>query len=410
MKKTRSPKPVTPLSAASWTAKAMAKRRKVVPETELPEFIFFCDETGNSGRKFFDPEQPIYAEGGWIIPAGRVADARTIVAEAERHAHFGPLTKGSRLKRSPAGLAYIADVATQLSAFARPFIYMVEKRYAVCAKAVETFFDPAYNPSVHPAETRHPEMRQARAELFYASDPALLQQFAGAYREQDAGGIVETGKEWRDFFLEQGNVPFALGIDAALPGLEDDLATEFATITSSRLPRGYDTLNLPALVRVFQLIDEALPNAAILHDECASFESVYTHCFNRFRRANPDRIDFPDGRSHSIGFRGLTSLQYGRSEAEPLLRAADYLVAACVEYARVTWNREQPGRELRACMAQMLGPINRGARQRTRGDRSVPQLAEMFASEEWTHRVFSRQFRKPAPRRIGRGKAERREE
>jgi hypothetical protein len=38
-----------------------------MPRSDLPRFTVFCDETGNSGTRFFSPDQPAYAEGGWFV-------------------------------------------------------------------------------------------------------------------------------------------------------------------------------------------------------------------------------------------------------------------------------------------------------------------------------------------------------
>ncbi len=373
-------------------AGAIGHPRVLADHNFAAEHVFFCDETGNSGSKFFGPEQPVYAEGGWILPVARIAEASAAVVELEKSAGFDPATKGSQLKRSAFGLNHIARMAAMLSALGRPFLYVVEKRYAVCAKAVETFFDPAYNPVVTPSETFVPQLRQQRAEIFYSSDSVLIAAFAAAYRERDAQGVAEAGEAWRDYFMEQGCVPFAVELDQSLRHIEEHVADEFAAFRSERMPRGYDSLNLPALVRVFQLVDEAFPRVEIVHDECATFETVYRHAFQRLRQATPQRIEYHDGRVHTLGFDRLQSLRFARSQDEPLVRAADCLVAVCVEFARVMVRREKPSRDLQDCAGLLIGPHHGDAIALRSGADRVTQLAEFFAADVWLSAVFGRAF------------------
>jgi hypothetical protein len=46
----------------------------------------FCDETGSTGSRFFDLEQPVYVEGGWFVArknVSRVAQAAVAAEQAQ---------------------------------------------------------------------------------------------------------------------------------------------------------------------------------------------------------------------------------------------------------------------------------------------------------------------------------------
>jgi hypothetical protein len=91
----------------------------------------FCDETGNSGSKFYAPDQPVYAEGGWLVAHADRAQLEATILEIEQQFRFTPKTKGTRLKDSAPGRAYFATVLATVSRAATPFFYLVEKKYFI---------------------------------------------------------------------------------------------------------------------------------------------------------------------------------------------------------------------------------------------------------------------------------------
>ena len=69
-----------------------------MPQSDSPLFTVFCDETGNSGSRFFSPEQPVYAEGGWYVREDQRAGLERAIVELEKDYGYNPQTKGTRLK------------------------------------------------------------------------------------------------------------------------------------------------------------------------------------------------------------------------------------------------------------------------------------------------------------------------
>jgi hypothetical protein len=109
----------------------------------------FCDETGNTGSRFLDPAQPIYAEGGWFVAHRHLNAVANAVVAAEQTLGAGATErKGAELVRGPRGQTLVRQVCEAVGkAGAVPFIIVVEKRYAVCTKIVETFLDPDLQPA-----------------------------------------------------------------------------------------------------------------------------------------------------------------------------------------------------------------------------------------------------------------------
>jgi len=350
------------------------------------EFTFFCDESGNSGSRFYYPAQPIYAEGGWIVPAETRDELRTEILRLEKESGYTPSTKGTALKGSPKGRAYMLRVIDACSQRAIPFISLVEKRYAICAKAVETYYDPVYNPAVSPHETWDPERRQERAQMLYGGPEELVAAFAEAFRTRDAKGVRAVGERWADYLDGAGKRVDAEELRRCLPDIEVNVAREFEAFAAPETLRGYDSLNMPILHQVFQTIEQNVPECEIVHDECASFEPVYKHVFELTKNADPAVMVMKDGRQHVYGFQNIKGLSFGDSEIEPLLRAADYLVAACVEFGRSAFERRPIDATIAKIAYPAIGGIIVWALSQQHGLKPMPKVGEIFASEDWVGR------------------------
>lgn len=350
------------------------------------DYIFYCDETGNSGSRFYFPDQPIYAEGGWIVPEHERSALMSRIAAMEAEAGYTPKTKGTSLKKSPTGRAYMRKVCEECAKHAIPFIYLVEKRYAVCAKAVETYFDSQYNPSVPHQEGWDPEKRQVRAQMFYDGPEQLIAEFAEAFRCNNAAEIKNVGLKWKEYFQSSGLSKEADELAAVLPEIEKNISAEFEVLKGPDALRGFDSLNMPALAQVFQTVEQNVPPCDILHDECASFEEVYKYIFQIGVNARPGVIQLKDGRKHVTGFRNIKSINFGNSETEPILRAADYLVACCVEFARTAFEQRTMSSDLSEAAHPAIGAIVVWAISGPHGLDPMPKLGELFASEKWVAR------------------------
>lgn len=346
-------------------------------------YTVFCDETGNSGSRYFSPEQPVYAEGGWFVPNGKITELEAAVLELELDHGYVPQSKGTRLKDSREGREYMAAVLERVAGSAIPFFYLVEKKYFICAKAVGTFFDPNFNPLVNPEEATHPDIRKLRAELLYAAPDEILLDFAEAFRDQDAARLVEVGKRWANALAAAGQSGLAVQLRYSLPNLHRNMEGEFAGYNKLNLPRGWDSLNAPSFAQAVQLMEQAGRPCSLVHDECATLEAAFRFFFARYSEA--ERRIFPrqDGSIEIFGFRCLRSLAFADSELSPLIRASDYLLANCVDFTRRALagaaipdaTRKSAGHGLARMMHEALGLPPPAFASR--------QIGELMAADVW---------------------------
>jgi hypothetical protein len=98
-----------------------------------------------------------------------------------------------------------------------------------------------------------------------------------------------------------------------------------------------------------------------------------------------------DGRKNVYGFERMNSLSFGDSEAQPLLRAADYLTASCTEFARRSLTGEEVPQDLAELAYPGLGAIMVWAlSQMLPESQRMPQLGQVMASEKFIGRVFGK--------------------
>lgn len=356
----------------------------------MPAYTLFCDESGNTGPQFDSADQPLYTEGGWLVADTDRAALETAFLALESRYKFTPKTKATRLKDSPGGRAYLAEVIGTLAQSATPFYYLVEKRYFICAKAVATYFDPNYNPLVDESEPHDPDRRKARADALYAAPQALISSFAKSFRERDPAGLQAVGNDWSRWLAQHGEAGLALQLRAALPGIPENMRAEFTGL-AAHFPRGYDTLNAPAVAQVCQLLEQRALPCQILHDQCDSHEPIYRHLFEIQRDAPHAVRHWPDGSIDVTGFKYLRSLSFGDSEAQPLLRAADYLLAICGDFLRRAGAGDELPPATRAGAHHGLARMMFAAAARPVPDSRLHlQIGEIMASDAWLSKMAMR--------------------
>ena len=352
----------------------------------------FCDETGSTGSRFLDPAQPVFAEGGWFIAHEDRPRATAAVEEIEKRCSPSARElKGSELVKRPAGRAMMRDVCRAMGkAGGIPYIYIVEKKYAVCSKIVEEFLDPAYNPKVSNLETWDPEGRQETAQAFYDTFSPLIEAFAEAYRIKDPLTMRQNAEGWVRELKAHNLKDLADRVAAVLPSIEGEVAAEAECAKS--LSSGFDSLNMPVVVCVLQFAEQKCPyRCDIVHDQNASFEQVYRYVYDLYANARPRRARMLDGREIHFGFRNVLSLSFADSQKEPLIRAADYTLAGARKFIQLALADEQIPEDTTHVTFSILGALLVHAltlMHPTIGE--SPELGTVMASRQWTGKVFGR--------------------
>lgn len=152
---------------------------------------FYCDESGQTGANWLDPTQPVVVHGGWLFPRGsEVLVSDGVNAIRRRYRLNGEELKWSQFTRSGRADAFQQIFELCLSHGLLPMFIVMDKRYATAAKIVETFFDPAYNPSFSLGFTGDFETKKQIAEIVLRSTH-LVSRFGPMLRAGERPSVDE---------------------------------------------------------------------------------------------------------------------------------------------------------------------------------------------------------------------------
>jgi hypothetical protein len=355
------------------------------------EWALYCDESGNTGKNFGDRAQPVFIEAGWYIrhdEAAGVAEKREQLQQ--RSSYTQKEIKAARVLKSGKGREFLRAVSETMGQSAIPYFYLVEKRYAICAKIVESFFDSSYNPAVRSEELWNPEARQELAQGFYDGPEDLIYSFGTAYREKNADGIYANAQLWLDHFRAQPVGDYVTRIAAALPVLKEEIQQELAAYDTTH--RGYDSLNMPIWVMLFQNMEHHFPDSFdLIHDRINEFQDCFESIYKQLRDGLRSTMLFKDGRAFTSGLRKVASLSFVESETEPLIRAADCIATSTREFAWRAFNNQSIDTSLAKAVYPSLGALACWVLSHMHPSVGFfPQLGTVMGSSQFCGKLFAR--------------------
>jgi hypothetical protein len=300
----------------------------------MKHICYFFDESGNSGSRFWDAQQPTYVEAGWALERSRINAASSAFRRVEdSYPVKSKKVKGKDLLKHTRGQEFIVRALQEIGQCGGiPTAHIVEKKYWVCGKVVETFLDPAYNSKVPFSEIWDLEKRQAIAQVIYDTNSPLLEDFADAYRARDPNAIKASAEEWSRLLEKSGHKDLSDIIKHIVPTIEDSIVPEFS-VSEKPEYRGIDSMNLPVWFDIFQQIEQNTPadSCSIIHHQMDTFESAYVSAFRRLKNAAEGTIAFRD-RQWVYPLTRIQNLFFESSDENPLVRCADFIASGVAHY------------------------------------------------------------------------------
>lgn len=289
---------------------------------------FYCDESGNTGVHWGDPDQPVFVHGGWMIPGNR-QDA--LLAELprirERHRLNAPELKWQQLARRGGGSAVFRDIfQVMIDNAALPFFLAMDKDYLLAAKAVETFFDPAYNHFLPMSFTSAYDVKKDLAEHLLLA-PAALAEFADMLRsgvEPEAPRIERLASQFADFLAENNEPALAEMLRHYTPEEVEDIGSEFGADVWLRTTLGHSMFAL--MQRLEQFLRPRGTRIEIVHDNIVRFDDLLGMVKGMFREADGDDVLVINGEIRFHRMPTVDSMRLGDSKEEPFIQLADLLV------------------------------------------------------------------------------------
>ena len=138
--------------------------------------LLYLDESGNTGSNWLDKQQPYFVYGGWLMldENKKVATQLLKVCFSDSKATELKSKKIWEKKRNQL-IEFIKKMIEEVNAI--PYFVIVDKKYIVAAKIVETFFDCAYNPFVNTYLTYKSELKKALADSL-SKNGTIINAFA----------------------------------------------------------------------------------------------------------------------------------------------------------------------------------------------------------------------------------------
>lgn len=295
--------------------------------TSMETATFYCDESGNTGVHWADPDQPVFAYAGWLVPRD-VEDALISALNAIRTKHKiqGSELKWSKIGKRPNGAEIFRAVFELfIQNTALPFFFVVDKDYQTAAKIVETYFDPEYNVNLSSGFTSAFRAKKELAEMLL-SDAAILREFAGWLRagiEPPASDVLGMSDRLRKRFAALG----AIGAADALSDFTEegiaDIQHEFAADVWLRTTTGHTLFALLQRLEGFLRLHSL--EVEIVHDELVRFDALFEMMRGLFRDSDGTDVHEVEDSLIYLAMPTVTGLRLANSASEPLVQAADLL-------------------------------------------------------------------------------------
>lgn len=283
------------------------------------------------------------------MPLPHLHKAETAVAGFhEEHYPQAAELHAKKILRSPRGATRSLKLVEALAeAGCMPVANLVEKRYAVAGKIVETFLDPYYNPRV-PKELGIEagaklavNLKQDIAQVFYNLPDTYLEDFARAYRGPDARLLAQSMDRLALVLKLIGNDTLAQMLEGSRPRL-NEIASDEAWVKDSK---GAASLNYPIFATVLSILEDigrsiGVRRLHVRHDSSEEFREAFQFVFERFmslrRMPIVKEVRYENGRLALFGLRIIDSFEMVDSHESPLIQAADLLAGALNSYAKLS--------------------------------------------------------------------------
>jgi hypothetical protein len=244
----------------------------------------YCDESGNTGPRLLQADQPFFVYAFVLLNLNKV---KAIYGEVVRlYSEEGIQAedlKSSDLWSSSRGLRRYERIGTLLAQSDALICFsVIEKRYQACALVVETFLDPAYNPSAPPEAEASKYRRWLADQLYLCLDNELLDRFLAVQKADDVAGMRIVGNVIaRRLTVHRDD----LVVDAGrriLEGLDDFFrfgGRILGAPTNHHLPAGQQAAFFPGLVHIDAFLRSLTIQAILVCDEHQQFGEVLKRIF-----------------------------------------------------------------------------------------------------------------------------------
>jgi hypothetical protein len=298
-----------------------------------PTHVLLCDESGNTGHDYMNTDQPVFVYAGLLLETQKLPELRAAIGEVDRHYPGAAEKKGTALMKDTKGRKALAHFIR--SAFAlggTPIYSVIEKKFSVSSRMVETLFDPRINPAsrLHPND----DINRKQLALVLSDLPDYyLNLFVDAFHNPTEAAFRKSITSLIVAMKSRHQNHVAKVLKAQLEALPELVTSELGDneIWDKRRSKGL-SINVGALFSFLQMANTVAqsignPPTEVLHHHMRSLESALQVVWHWAKTEQPSRV-FRDGRKIHYGLPALKSMRFVEADAEKAIRAADFLAAA----------------------------------------------------------------------------------
>ncbi len=286
-------------------------------------FTVFVDESGHSGENYNDVSQPFYVCAGWLVECNKLDEFRSEIINWELQFKSPRELKSSKVLRRVDGLSKKLELFSALAKFASPTYCVIEKRFAICAKIIESALDHTYNEEWRSIRSRDPEAKYNFAhELYDLLDLSELHSFAIAVRARNPAQVEVAYKK----VLERVKASQFLELHTLLNAAP---VSEVVAYLSS----GTNLTNAINGTALFVLMSNlegffrriGVSSWHLCHDEVVKLRPHFLQMHGWLKDGASDWFNREFGGSLPTGPYRIADLTFVDSSSEAGVRAADYL-------------------------------------------------------------------------------------
>lgn len=320
----------------------------------------YVDESGNTGYRIFDPEQPLFVTAAMMTKTNFDAVWKGNLAAVARK------VGAAALHANQLGVSRVEEIADDLlwivkRSDARFFVSRLEKRYLAAAKVFDTYFDAGENLAV-PWQVYW--IRPLRlTPMFKIAEYVLTAEIAQTVWDCVTAPTEQKSKAFflhaaEDMLALAPNLPDARSRVIVTEALQWALANpeNFSTHLRDKINRNAHTPNFVAFSNLMDGIGRASkawnrPVREIVHDRQSQFEKTLTQwhqIYSRPELANGDPIHWPgEDEPITLGRVPGSRFRVATEETSPGLQVIDVVLWL---FTRVVTNKEIGPRGARLLM------------------------------------------------------------
>lgn len=321
----------------------------------------YCDESGSTGSNFADLKQPFFVIAGWIVPSEKVDSLSDIIRSLAK-GHGATELHSSTLLKSSKGCAVVVKLIESLKEQGCPPLFtIVEKRYAIAAKIVDTYLDYHNNPVAPPILRSSSLIASELTNTFCNIPEELLIRFAGAYRSLNKAELTQIAVELGG--IDSSNIPrkALMAIPYMIPNIDKIIDAE-RELRNSAPNNTYGSLNILIFFNTLYFIEDigekAHAEASVYYDSTKSFEEGFKTAFALLKSTDYlKELEHERGEGVSIpkSLDHISQFTIAESHTTPLIQAADVLAGLLYQVATASFQHENIDQQLFQVARELFG-------------------------------------------------------